>query len=105
MLSSDLEFSRCFLVVKPQKAARMRLWRRHETDLPRPSKTPQTSLSTEPRPVRVAASGGNCRRAAARWTDLHQCRRPGAGAANAGHKRSALSDEFVDDGVSVTIAS
>jgi pyruvate/2-oxoglutarate dehydrogenase complex dihydrolipoamide dehydrogenase (E3) component len=36
--------------------------------------------------VRVTASGGNRRPAAARRKDLYQCRRPGAGAANARHK-------------------
>src|SRR6516165_8522485 len=40
------------------KRARMRLWRRHETGLPRPSKTPQTSRST-------AATPGSRRRK--RW--------------------------------------
>jgi pyruvate/2-oxoglutarate dehydrogenase complex dihydrolipoamide dehydrogenase (E3) component len=43
------------------------------------------TLLPRPRPVRVAANGGSRRRAAARRTDLDQCRRPGAGAANARH--------------------
>src|SRR3974377_2453175 len=57
-----------------------------------------TSALPRPSPVSVAASGGNCRRAAACWTDLYQYRRPSAGPANARHKRTALPDEFVDDG-------
>jgi pyruvate/2-oxoglutarate dehydrogenase complex dihydrolipoamide dehydrogenase (E3) component len=40
-----------------------------------------------PQAVEIAPAHNHL--AAARWTDLYQCRRPGAGAANARHKRSA----------------
>ncbi len=48
-----------------------------------------------PRSVRVAANSGNRWQAAARCTDLHQCRWPRASAANARHQRSAIPYEFV----------
>ena len=49
--------------------ARRALWRRHETGLPGPRKRRQHHALPRARSVRVAASGGNRRRAAMRWTD------------------------------------
>src|SRR6516162_5131674 len=49
-------------------------------------------------PQAVEIAGEGLRAGRIFITDLHQCRRASAGAANARHKRSALPGEFVDNG-------